>query len=77
MYRALYPFENDDSNVLCCKAGDKFTVLDSSDANWWLAQNGKGQVGYVPANYLAIDEVGCEQTVEVPDPSSEVAPKYL
>ena len=57
MYRALYAFENNADNVLSCKAGDKFTVLENSDEHWWLAQNGKGELGYVPANYLTVDEV--------------------
>ena len=57
MYRALYPYENDSDGVLNGKAGDKFTVINGTDAHWWLVQNGTGQVGYFPANYLAIDEV--------------------
>jgi hypothetical protein len=57
MYRALYAFENSAENTLCCKAGDRFTILDSSNKDWWLAQNGRGQLGYIPASYLAVDEV--------------------
>jgi len=57
MYRALYAFENDADNVLPCKAGDMFTILENDDAHWWLVQNGRGQLGYIPASYLALDEV--------------------
>jgi SH3 domain len=57
MYRALYAFDNTAENVLPCEAGDRFTILDDTDEHWWLAQNGRGQVGYIPASYLAVDEV--------------------
>jgi len=57
MYRAQFAFTSRDEGVLPCAVGDQFTVLDSSHDQWWLVQNGSGQVGYVPANYIVADDV--------------------
>jgi len=57
MYRAQFAFDSREAGVLPCAVGDQFTVLDSSNEQWWLVQNGKGQVGYVPANYIVADDV--------------------
>lgn len=58
MYRALYDFESDSAQALVFHAGDQFTVLEQTDEHWWLAQNGFGQIGYVPHNYIDKDQVG-------------------
>ena len=58
MFRALYDFQATEGTSLSFEASDQFTVMDTSDPYWWLVQNGYGQVGYVPANYLQHDEVG-------------------
>ena len=57
MYRALYSFQATDPSALSFTASAHFTVMDTSDQYWWLVQNGSGFVGYVPANYLAKEEV--------------------
>jgi len=57
MYRAQFAFNSSEAGVLPCVVGDQFTVLDSSTDQWWLVQNGQGQVGYVPASYLVADDV--------------------
>ena len=57
MYRAAYTFKGDDNRALSFQEGDKFTVIDRADDHWLLAQNGFGQVGYIPANYVVKDEV--------------------
>jgi len=57
MYRAQFAFDSSEAGVLLFDVGDPFTVIDTSDEHWWLAQNGRGQVGYVPANYLIADDV--------------------
>lgn len=58
MYKALYPFKSSDANALTFNAGDTFTLIDNKkDAHWWLVQNGKGEVGFVPENYLQQDQV--------------------
>ena len=57
MYRAQFAFDSCEAGVLLCSVGDQFTVLDSSNDQWWLVQNGHGQVGYVPASYLVADDV--------------------
>ena len=58
MYRALYDFQASEPTALSFETSDQFTVMDTGDPYWWLVQNGYGQVGFVPANYLQQDEVG-------------------
>ena len=43
-------------NVLDLSEGETVVYLMKHDHNdhWWLAENGKGQVGYVPAAYIMI-----------------------
>lgn len=57
MYRAQFAFVSSEAGALPCAVGDLFTVIDSSNEQWWLVQNGNGQIGYVPANYIVADDV--------------------
>ena len=57
MYRATYSYEGHQEHTLDFIEGDQFTVMDTRDQYWWLVQNGFGEIGYVPANYLEADEV--------------------
>ena len=43
-------------NELDVNEGDTLVYLMTNEDNehWWLAEDGKGQVGYVPATYLKI-----------------------
>ena len=52
MYRALYAYKSSLPQYISFEAGDKFTVIDSSRNDWLVAQNGFGEVGYIPANYV-------------------------
>ena len=51
----FYP-ESPDGNELDVNEGDSLVYLMTNENNehWWLAEDGKGQVGYVPAAYLKI-----------------------
>jgi hypothetical protein len=57
MYRALYDYLSSLPDYLSFEAGDQFTILDSSHKDWFLAQNGFGEIGYIPRNYVAVDNV--------------------
>lgn len=57
MLRALYDYKTDTKQYLSFQTGDQFTVLDSSNKDWFLAQNGFGEIGYVAKNYVVKDEV--------------------
>ncbi len=57
MYRAIYSYEGHQEHTLDFIENDQFTVMDTRDQYWWLVQNGFGEIGYVPANYLEADEV--------------------
>eukprot|EP00058_Branchiostoma_floridae_P011847 XP_002597335.1 hypothetical protein BRAFLDRAFT_66473 [Branchiostoma floridae] len=56
MYRALYDFKADDASALSFRVGQRFTLLNRSDAHWWEVTDDTGRVGYVPYNYLERDE---------------------
>ena len=69
MYRATYSYEGHQEHTLDFIEGDQFTVMDTRDQYWWLVQNGFGEIGYVPANYLEADEV--RHMIAVADPRGE------
>ena len=58
MYRALYAHNSKLPKYLSFEPGDKFTLVDTSISDqWFLAQNGLGEIGYVPFNYIKKVEV--------------------
>ncbi|XP_050409446.1 NCK-interacting protein with SH3 domain [Patella vulgata] len=66
MYRALYGYKSSLSDYLSFDASDRFTLLDAENQKsdqqkeWLLAQNGIGELGYVPYNY--IEKLDCTPT---------------
>ncbi|CAC5411706.1 unnamed protein product [Mytilus coruscus] len=56
MYRALYDYNSTRKGYLTFIKGDDFTLLNKKHGDWVLAQNGFGEVGYVPATYISKDE---------------------
>jgi len=57
MFRALYDYKTDMKEYLSFQTGDQFTLLDSEQKDWFYAQNGFGEIGYIPKNYVVKDEV--------------------
>ena len=52
-YQAAYDFIAEDESELSMRKGDIVRVTDTSDANWWSAENEKtGKSGIVPCQYL-------------------------
>ena len=56
MFRALYDYNSPANGYLSFVTGDEFTLLGERRGEWLLAQNGFGEVGFVPANYIQRDE---------------------
>lgn len=59
--RALYDYESRQSDELPFKKGDRIEILDngenSDDADWWQGRHLRtGQIGYVPKNYIVVDD---------------------
>ncbi|XP_077979366.1 NCK-interacting protein with SH3 domain-like, partial [Glandiceps talaboti] len=71
MYRAAYSFQNDDEKTLNFQRGDKFTLIDRSDQNWWQVINASGNIGYVPANYVEKDQVSHDDVLSSIDRAME------
>ncbi|XP_069141891.1 NCK-interacting protein with SH3 domain-like [Argopecten irradians] len=64
MFKALYDYNSSNSKYLSFKAGDQFTILNSSHVDWFLAQNGFGEVGYIPRNYIKHEDVAFSEVLE-------------
>ncbi|XP_046355449.2 tyrosine-protein kinase SRK2-like [Haliotis rufescens] len=52
---ALYDYEARSNDDLSFRKGDQMELLDESDGDWWLAKHENGQEGYVPSNYVAME----------------------
>ena len=53
LYQAAYDFAAEDESELSMRKSDIVRVTDTSDANWWKAENEKtGKTGIVPCQYL-------------------------
>jgi hypothetical protein len=53
LYQAAYDFQAEDESELSMRKGDIVRVTDTTDANWWKADNEKtGACGIVPCQYL-------------------------
>ncbi|XP_021368220.1 NCK-interacting protein with SH3 domain-like, partial [Mizuhopecten yessoensis] len=64
MFKALYDYNSSNSKYLSFKAGDQFTILNSNHVDWFLAQNGFGEVGYIPRNYITHEDVAFSEVLE-------------
>lgn len=58
--RALYDYEARADGDLPFKKGDRLTLLDDSNPDWWFARRtqpgGDREEGYVPSNYVATED---------------------
>ncbi|XP_046981221.1 NCK-interacting protein with SH3 domain isoform X2 [Schistocerca americana] len=61
--QALYDFRATFAKTLSFREGDLFVLHHghTKQRNWWQVVNEKGQVGYVPSNYVATIQVGLER----------------
>lgn len=59
MLRALYDFQSTIAQTICFSKGDLFVLHPSinKQRNWWHVISAKGEVGYVPNNYVQTMEV--------------------
>ncbi|XP_076462221.1 tyrosine-protein kinase fyna-like [Babylonia areolata] len=56
MLRALYDYESQMDGDLRFSKGDFMELLDdTTDESWWLARHADGREGYVPSNYVALE----------------------
>ncbi|PVD35760.1 hypothetical protein C0Q70_02723 [Pomacea canaliculata] len=62
MLRALYDYESRMNDDLSFRQGDLMELVNDNDGTWWLARHANGQEGYVPHNYVAL-----ENTIESMD----------
>ena len=54
-YKAVARYETTDSEELPFAAGEVLKVLSQSEEGWWVAKNKQGKQGFVPYNYLDLD----------------------
>lgn len=53
LFVGLYDYDARTNEDLSFKKGDKLTIIDNSQGEWWLAINDCQLQGYVPSNFLA------------------------
>ncbi|TRY74799.1 hypothetical protein TCAL_07110 [Tigriopus californicus] len=49
---AVYPFTAIEQGELTLVKGEDYAVLDDSQDHWWQVQNARGEVGFIPSNYV-------------------------
>ncbi|KAL6430871.1 hypothetical protein ACFW04_006992 [Cataglyphis niger] len=64
LYVVLYNFEARHPDELDLKAGDKITVIDKSEKDWWKGKCLGGRTGYFPSAYVMRVESG-QKTLQV------------
>jgi hypothetical protein len=59
MLKALYDFKATFAKTLSFRENDIFILhqVSTKQRNWWQVVNSKGQVGYVPSNYVTTIQV--------------------
>lgn len=62
LIRALYDYESRMEGDLSFSQGDLMELISDKDGSWWLARHAEGMEGYVPHNYVAL-----ENTIESMD----------
>jgi hypothetical protein len=57
--KALYDFKATFAKTLSFRENDIFILhqVNTKQRNWWQVVNSKGQVGYVPSNYVTAVQV--------------------
>ena len=51
--RVRFSFHAEHPGELTVSSGEDITIVEATDANWWLVQNSTNQRGLIPASYLA------------------------
>ncbi|XP_067013457.2 NCK-interacting protein with SH3 domain isoform X2 [Anabrus simplex] len=66
MLKAMYDFKATFAKTLSFKENDLFILhhANTKQRNWWQVINSKGQVGYVPSNYVTVIQVSPQFLVE-------------
>lgn len=58
MYKALFNFDGKEKDrTLSFMTGDEFNLIEQVNEHWWKMQSSVGDIGLVPASYLAINKV--------------------
>ena len=48
-------------NTTICFIGEEYVVLDDSQDHWWEVRNSRGEVGFIPSNYVKeLDALGLQ-----------------
>lgn len=63
LIRALYAYKPDSpapNSLLTCESGDMFILIKSTETQDWLyVINASGNLGYIPANFVIVENVCC------------------
>ena len=64
---ALYPYsyEAGDGRVISFSTGDKFTLLNKTNVDWWQVRKGSEKPMYVPATYMKEITIPIYENIEL------------
>ncbi len=55
---ALYDFDATETGELSMKKGDRLTIVNRTDQNWWTGKHTKtGKIGLIPKPYVKVLEI--------------------
>ena len=63
---ALYPYsyEAGDGRIIAFSAGDRFTLLNKTNGDWWQVRKGSERPMYVPASYMKEISIPIYENIE-------------
>ncbi|KAJ7283685.1 hypothetical protein C8J57DRAFT_1293275 [Mycena rebaudengoi] len=68
---AIYDFTADGADELSVTEGERLTILERDDDEWWKCRNAKGKEGVVPASYIEAAAGSSHKARAAPEPEPE------
>ncbi|KAF0989461.1 hypothetical protein HZS_3230 [Henneguya salminicola] len=62
-HEAVYDYTADEDNELSFEEGEKFTIIEKTDKDWWTVTNSTGITGLVPSNYVKLIPESGQNTI--------------
>ena len=71
----LYDYHSNEDDEVTVNKGQKFTLLQTFDDDWWLIRTANGNEGLAPSNYLQLDASGVKPNNTEVDKESKSSPE--
>ncbi|KAK2141824.1 hypothetical protein LSH36_1035g01017 [Paralvinella palmiformis] len=53
---AVFSYDSNLDGDLSLEKGEEYEILEKNEEHWWKAKNSKGEIGFIPVNYVKIKE---------------------